>query len=257
MGLDTRCSATFNKQTSVGRVQLETDYVLFRGDFRVKLVRAAITGVTAKGGVLSLKSAEGTLALSLGPAADTWAAKIRSPKSRVEKLGVKLGARMTVVGVVDVTFLDELRAAGADVSTRARQGSDQIYVAIESAKDLARFETLLPSLAPDGAMWAIRRRGLADASEAATMAAGKAAGLVDVKVARFSETHTAEKFVRPVAARRPVSMITPASAKATAGPPKLREGGKVTKTITMARRHEGAKTRTKITKSKAKPQALG
>ena len=41
MGLDTRCSATFNKQTSVGRVQLETDYVLFRGDFRVKLALAA------------------------------------------------------------------------------------------------------------------------------------------------------------------------------------------------------------------------
>jgi hypothetical protein len=31
--------------------------------------------------------------------------------------------------------------------------------------------------------------------------AGKAAGLVDVKVARFSETHTAEKFVVPVAKR--------------------------------------------------------
>ena len=53
MGLDTRCSATFNKQTSVGRVQLETDYVLFRGDFRVKLALAAITGVTTKDGVLS------------------------------------------------------------------------------------------------------------------------------------------------------------------------------------------------------------
>ena len=31
------------------------------------------------------------------------------------------------------------------------------------------------------------------------MAAGKAAGLVDVKVVGFSPTHTAEKFVIPVA----------------------------------------------------------
>jgi hypothetical protein len=29
------------------------------------------------------------------------------------------------------------------------------------------------------------------------MKAGQAAGLVDVKVVRFSETHTAEKFVVP------------------------------------------------------------
>jgi hypothetical protein len=33
------------------------------------------------------------------------------------------------------------------------------------------------------------------------MTAGKAAGLVDVKVVRFSETHTAEKFVIPLKAR--------------------------------------------------------
>ena len=146
---------------------------------------------------MSLKSAEGTLVLGLGSAADKWAAKIRSPKSRVEKLGVKPGARVSVLGVDDDAFLDELKQAGADVSTRVRQQSDQIYVGVESAKDLQRFAALLPSIVPDGALWAIRRKGLADASEAATMAAGKAAGLVDVKVARFSETHTAEKFVRP------------------------------------------------------------
>jgi hypothetical protein len=38
-------------------------------------------------------------------------------------------------------------------------------------------------------------------TEGDVMAAGKAAGLVDVKVVRFSETHTAEKFVIPVALR--------------------------------------------------------
>ncbi len=33
------------------------------------------------------------------------------------------------------------------------------------------------------------------------MDAGKAAGLVDVKVVSFSPTHTAEKFVIPIAKR--------------------------------------------------------
>lgn len=202
MGLDTTCSATFRKQSSTGRAQLETDYVLFRGDFRVKLPLTSITAVSAKDGRLSLKSTEGTLVLGLGSAADTWAAKIRSPKSRVEKLGVKAGARVSVLGIDDALFLEELKQAGADVAIRVRQRSDQIFFGVNSARDLQRFAALLPSIVPDGALWAIRRKGLADASEAATMAAGKAAGLVDVKVARFSETHTAEKFVRPAAARR-------------------------------------------------------
>ena len=90
---------------------------------------------------------------------------------------------------------------GADVSARLRKASDAIFVAVESGADLRRIAGLAKSLAPAGALWAIRRKGVADASEALTMAAGKAAGLVDVKVVRFSETHTAEKFVRPKSKR--------------------------------------------------------
>jgi hypothetical protein len=201
MGFDTTCSVTFKKQTSVGRAQLERDHVLFRGDFRVKLRLSAITSASAKDGVLTLKSSDGTLALTLGPSADKWAKTITSPPSRVQKLGVKPGMKVSVIGVADPAFAAELEATGADVSSRLRKDSDQVYVAIESAKDLERFRAALPSLKQDGAVWAIRRRGLNDASEAATMAAGIAAGLVDVKVARFSETHTAEKFVRPVKSR--------------------------------------------------------
>jgi hypothetical protein len=101
-----------------------------------------------------------------------------------------------------------------------RKESDQIYLLVESAKDLTRFKTLLPSLATNGALWAIRRRGLKDASEEATRAAGLAAGLVDVKVARFSETHTAEKFVRRLADRVDKSTntkVTKSNTKVTKG----------------------------------------
>jgi hypothetical protein len=54
----------------------------------------------------------------------------------------------------------------------------------------------------NGALWVIRPKGRKEISERAVMDAGKAAGLVDVKVVSFSETHTAEKFVIPVAQRR-------------------------------------------------------
>ena len=67
--------------------------------------------------------------------------------------------------------------------------------------ELARLEKLKASLKPNGALWIIRPKGRPEISERATMAAGKAAGLVDVKVVRFTETHTAEKFVIPVRSR--------------------------------------------------------
>ena len=56
----------------------------------------------------------------------------------------------------------------------------------------------------DGAIWSIRPKGVAEVSEAAVRAAALAAGLVDVKVARVSATHTAEKFVLPRLSRKAV-----------------------------------------------------
>jgi hypothetical protein len=201
MGMTASCSATFNRRASEGRAELETDYVLFRGDFRVKLPFASITAASARDGVLTLKSTEGVLTLAIGGKAEKWAAAITSPKSRIDKIGVKPGQRVSVLGVSDRAFVDELKAAGADVSERVRKNSDATFVAVESSADLRRIASLAKSLAPAGALWPIRRKGVADASEALTMAAGKAAGLVDVKVVRFSETHTAEKFVIPKSRR--------------------------------------------------------
>jgi hypothetical protein len=52
-------------------------------------------------------------------------------------------------------------------------------------------------MAPDGAVWVSRPMGSDRISENDVMAAGREAGLYDVKVVRFSDTHTAEKFVIP------------------------------------------------------------
>jgi hypothetical protein len=40
-------------------------------------------------------------------------------------------------------------------------------------------------------------KGRADPTERDVLAAGREAGLTDVKVAKFSDTHTAHKFVIP------------------------------------------------------------
>ncbi len=201
MGQSSTCTATWKRRQSPGRAELETDYVLFRGDFRVKLPLASVTAVSVKSGVLSLAGPDGTLTLAVGEKAARWAAQIGSPKSRLEKIGIKPGDRVSVLGVDDATVVDELKAAGADVSTRARNDSDVIFFGVETGADLARFAACADAIKADGAVWAIRRKGQAAASEAMTMAAGKAAGLVDVKVVRFSETHTAEKFVIPKSRR--------------------------------------------------------
>jgi hypothetical protein len=57
------------------------------------------------------------------------------------------------------------------------------------------------ALKRNGAIRVVYPKGRKDITENDVRQAGLRAGLVDVKVARFSETHTALKFVIPVRRR--------------------------------------------------------
>ena len=70
-----------------------------------------------------------------------------------------------------------------------------------TAEDLKRFKSLEKSLKRNGGVWAVYPKGRKDMTENDVRRAGLEAGLVDIKVARFSDTHTALKFVIPVARR--------------------------------------------------------
>ena len=107
------------------------------------------------------------------------------------------------MGVIDQDLLKELETAVALLSIgRVLKNSDAIFFGAHKEAELARLEKLKSSLQPDGALWIVRPKGRREISERAVMQAGKAAGLVDVKVVSLSAIYTAEKFVIPRAARR-------------------------------------------------------
>ena len=66
---------------------------------------------------------------------------------------------------------------------------------------LSRIATCSRALAPAGALWVVHPKGTNGLKDTDVFAAGKAAGLTYTKVARFSDTHTAEKLVIPKAKR--------------------------------------------------------
>jgi hypothetical protein len=123
-------------------------------------------------------------------------------RTRLEKIGVKPEWRASVVAVGDPDFIRELRGAAAEVAVgRTLEDSDAIFFGAIDARELVRLAVLKRSLKPNGAIWVIRPKGRPEISERAVMDAGKAAGLVDVKVISFSATHTGEKIVIPIAQR--------------------------------------------------------
>jgi hypothetical protein len=189
--------------TVAGKARLESDALYFRGgELKLTVPFRQISQVTARAGTLRVTFPEGVASFAIGAQAVKWLDKILHPPSRLQKIGVKPEWRVSVLGVDDQAFLRELEGAVAFVSVgRTVSNSDAIFYGVSRGTELNRLEKLKSALKPNGALWTIRPKGHAEISEGAVMAAGKAAGLVDVKVVSFSATHTAEKFVIPLAMR--------------------------------------------------------
>jgi hypothetical protein len=203
MGSEATMTARFKGRAASGKARLETDVLQFRGgDLKLSIPFAQMSKVVARGGTLNVTFPEGVASFDVGAAAQKWADKILHPPSRLQKIGVKAEWRVSSIGVSDIAFLKEIERAVGELSIgRVLKSSDAIFFGVTKEAELARLEKLKGSLKPNGALWIIRPKGRPEISERATMAAGKAAGLVDVKVVGFSPTHTAEKFVIPVAKR--------------------------------------------------------
>jgi hypothetical protein len=128
--------------------------------------------------------------------------------NRIDQLDIRTGQRVLFVGVRDNTLREEIETCGATVLARGTEPVDAIFVAANERGDLDRLMTVQKFLKRDGAIWVIRPTASAQITGSDVMNAGRAAGLVDAKVARFSDTHTAEQFVIP-AGNRPLRRWTP------------------------------------------------
>jgi DUF3052 family protein len=202
MGAEAKCTATISGKKATGKALLETDELIFRGDdVRLTIPYKSVSSIDVKDGVLHVAWLSGFASFELGPSAVKWADRIRNPPSRIDKLDVKPGQLVLFVGIRDATLREEIETRGATVVARPIAAVDAVFVAANERSDLRRLATVQNFLKPDGAIWVIRPKGSPNISENDVMSAGKNAGLVDVKVVRFSETHTAEKFVIPVSKR--------------------------------------------------------
>jgi DUF3052 family protein len=202
MGAEAKCTATISGKKAVGKALLETDELIFRGEgVRLKIPYKSVSSIDVKDGVLHVAWLSGVASFELGASAVKWADRIRNPPTRIDKLDVKPGQLVLFVGIRDATLREEIETRGATVVARPIAPVDAVFVAANERSDLRRLATVQNFLKRDGAIWVIRPKGRPNISENDVMSAGKNAGLVDVKVVRFSETHTAEKFVIPVSKR--------------------------------------------------------
>lgn len=190
-------------QASEGKALLETSELIFRGDFRLNIPFAEITSVATDDGALSLGYAGDVAVFDLGRDAERWAEKIRNPRGLLDKLGVKPGMRVAVLGVDDSEFRAQLVGRNGEPDAGIDGGElDIVFYAVGRLHDLALLPQLRSAIRPAGAIWVVSPKGKGiEVRDVDVMAAAREAGLVDNKVASFSATHTALRLVIPKALR--------------------------------------------------------
>jgi hypothetical protein len=123
-----------------------------------------------------------------------------SHRSLVDKLGIKPGMRVAFDGVRDDDLQRDVAARGAEITDDAT--ADVALLGVDSATDLdERIAAAWRRVQPTGAVWVVYPKGVRSVTENDVLGAGRAAGLLDVKVVSFSPTHTALRFVAPRAKR--------------------------------------------------------
>lgn len=125
-----------------------------------------------------------------------------STRSRTEKLGVKPGLRVAVMGLKEPGFVDELTEAGAKVAARSGRGPfDMIILRLDATSDLPLLLDAKKRIVPNGMIWAVWPKGRKEFREDDIRHFGLTAGLVDVKVMSFSAELSGLKLVIPLAQR--------------------------------------------------------
>ena len=206
MGLEAKCTLQVEAGTFPGTAHLEQDRLTFRGARKLTVPLGAVKSVAVgPGGKLIVQHGGETTVLALGDrtTAEKWMLKIRYPRSLIDKLGVKPGQKVAVLGIGDADFALDLRARlGRDPDAKTSAGLDYIFYGADSPRELAKLGVLRRCLQPAGAIWVVSRKGREAAiKDTEVMRAARDAGLVDVKVCSFSNTHTALKLMIPRAAR--------------------------------------------------------
>src|SRR5687768_13167242 len=193
MGLEATCSVKLNNRTSKGSAHCGDGEIDFRGDFRFKWKWSDLSSLAANKGTLTVHRNGDVAEFELGELAEKWLHQIKNPKSRLDKLGLKPGHRYAAWGEFDEAFPEELNVRAGEPAKRGPY--DLVFIRLDPGDDLKVILKARKEIEPNGMIWTVWPKGKKELREDDIRNFALANGLVDVKVASFSDTLSALKLV--------------------------------------------------------------
>lgn len=197
MGREARgTTVSIDGRTHDGDALLETDELFVRvaGEpKRRKLATRSLREVRSEGTTLSFVHNTQRYEIEV-PSAAAWAEKITSPPSLLDKLGIARGARVHAAGLDDDDALGAMLDA-AQVERVPLAKAEVVLLGMTRKSELSKLAATRRAVGDALSLWVAYPRGTDELREDDVRKAALAVGLVDVKVARFSEQRSALKLV--------------------------------------------------------------
>lgn len=121
---------------------------------------------------------------------------VRPPGSALDRLGIRAGMRVALVGVGDEAVAGLAREATQNVTSMLpREPVDVVIYQADGVFALRRISELMSAVRRTGALWVLWPRDESGIGQAHVRRAGLDAGLVDVMAASLSDRLSGLKFV--------------------------------------------------------------
>jgi hypothetical protein len=120
--------------------------------------------------------------------------------------------RVSLLGLGEDWFVELLAERSDDLHDAPAAGSDLVFFRVERAEELGRLSDLRHLIKEEGAIWVLRTKGAGrTVTEHDIIQAAARGGLVDNKIASFSDRLGAMRLVIRVKDRRPSGGLAPAT----------------------------------------------
>lgn len=203
MGREALIEYTSGRERAQVKAHLDSFTLELTGEKKLKLPLSSVKSATVDGDLLKIVAEGARFTLKLGAKdAASWAKKILNPPTLADKLGVKPGVTLALIGEL-VPEIAEAAASAAKVTRvatlsaakAALAAADVATLTLEPATCEKQIAAAAKALAGKTALWLVYRKGMKPNGDDVIRLA-RAAGLKDTKVARISETHAALRFIR-------------------------------------------------------------
>lgn len=203
MGREITTTVTVEGQEAQCRVLLECSEIILRGAIKRKFPREGIKNAKIREGWLKFECNNEIIAIQIGNGASAWLDAIKNPRTRIQKLGISSGMKISVLGKADKNAIAEITSeVGKVPSRRIANGADIVLYFTEELTELSRLREIGPKLADRGAVWLLWPKGRKDYRHEDVMTVARSAGLTQTKSMSFSETLTGLRLVRPATNRK-------------------------------------------------------